>query len=218
MAGKDKTLRKMSRSELIDVIHDMQKEPEPVEEIPDEESVREERARLKQRKLFFRTFRSTVYAMLVVAAVAVLIATLLMPVLQVSGTSMEPTLEDGDIVVLSKIGDFETGDLCGLYWQNKLLIKRVIATPGDVVDIDSHGVVSVNGQTIDEPYVDKLSLGQCDITLPYQVPENRYFVMGDHRETSIDSRTSAVGCIERDQVVGRILLRVYPLDSISLVK
>ena len=186
-------------------------------EIPSAEAVAKERERLQYKKKYNRTLRSTIYALLVVAALAVLVATIFLPVLQVSGTSMEPTLADGDIILLLKSEGFTTGDICGLYWQNKLLLKRVIGGPGDIIDIDAAGNVTVNGQALDEPYVTDKALGECDITLPYQVPENRYFVMGDHRSTSVDSRSSAIGCIEKEQIVGRAFLKVYPFDRISLL-
>lgn len=186
-------------------------------EIPSAEAVAKERERLQYKKKYNRTLRSTIYALLVVAALAVLVATIFLPVLQVSGTSMEPTLDDGDIILLLKSERFTTGDICGLYWQNKLLLKRVIGGPGDIIDIDAVGNVTVNGQKLDEPYLTDKALGECDITLPYQVPENRYFVMGDHRSTSVDSRSSVIGCIEKEQIVGRAFLRVYPFDRISLL-
>lgn len=185
--------------------------------IPSEEDILEERERLEYRKRYRQTLRTTIYALIVVAAVAVLLATLFLPVLQVSGTSMEPTLSDGDIILLVKTGDFETGDLVGFYYQNKLLLKRVIGGPGDIIDIDDEGNVYVNDELIDEPYITEKSLGETDITYPYQVPENRYFVMGDNRVTSIDSRSSAIGCIEADQIVGKVILRVWPLNRISLI-
>ena len=137
--------------------------------------------------------------------------------LQVSGDSMNPTLEDKDILVLVKGENMETGDLCAFYWQNKLLIKRIIGAPGDVITLDENGVVTVNGKTLDEPYVDELALGECDIRFPYQVPENRYFVLGDHRAVSIDSRSSVIGCVEKSQILGRVFLRVWPLDRLALV-
>ena len=186
-------------------------------EIPSAEAVAKERERLQYKKKYNRTLRSTIYALLVVAALAVLVATIFLPVLQVSGTSMEPTLDDGDIILLLKSERFTTGDICGLNWQNKLLLKRVIGGPGDIIDIDAAGNVTVNGQELDEPYLTDKALGECDITLPYQVPENRYFVMGDHRSTSVDSRSSVIGCIEKEQIVGRAFLRVYPFDRISLL-
>ena len=172
--------------------------------IPSTAEVKAERDRLAYRRRYLRVLRSTVYALLVVAAVAVLLATLFLPVLQVSGDSMNPTLQDKDIILLVKTGDMKTGDLCGFYWQNKLLLKRVIGLPGDVI-------------TLDEPYVDELALGECDIKFPYQVPENRYFVLGDHRATSIDSRSSVIGSVEKSQIVGKVFLRIWPLSDFSLL-
>ena len=176
-----------------------------------------ERERLAYRSRYTRVLRSTIYALVVVAAVAVLLATLFLPVLQVSGDSMNPTLQDKDVIVLVKSGSLKTGDLCGFYWQNKLLLKRVIGLPGDIISLDENGVVTVNGTVLDEPYVDELALGECDIKFPYQVPENRYFVLGDHRATSIDSRSSVIGCVEKNQIVGKVFIRVWPLSSFSLI-
>ena len=183
--------------------------------IPSTEEVKAERERLAYRSRYTRVLRSTIYALVVVAAVAVLLATLFLPVLQVSGDSMNPTLQDKDVLV--KSGSLKTGDLCGFYWQNKLLLKRVIGLPGDIISLDENGVVTVNGTVLDEPYVDELALGECDIKFPYQVPENRYFVLGDHRATSIDSRSSVIGCVEKNQIVGKVFIRVWPLSSFSLI-
>lgn len=185
--------------------------------IPSTEEVAAERKRLAYRSRYARVLRSTIYALLVVAAIAVLLATLFLPVLQVSGDSMNPTLTDGDVIVLVKTDHMKTGDLCGFYWQNKLLLKRIIGLPGDVVSLDEDGAVTVNGEVLDEPYVDELALGECDIRFPYQVPENRYFVLGDHRATSIDSRSSVIGCVEKSQIVGKVFLRVWPLSRFSFV-
>ena len=185
--------------------------------IPSTEEVKAERERLAYRSRYTRVLRSTIYALVVVAAVAVLLATLFLPVLQVSGDSMNPTLQDKDVIVLVKSGSLKTGDLCGFYWQNKLLLKRVIGLPGDIISLDENGVVTVNGTVLDEPYVDELALGECDIKSPYQVPENRYFVLGDHRATSIDSRSSVIGCVEKNQIVGKVFIRVWPLSSFSLI-
>ncbi|MCD8218670.1 MAG: signal peptidase I [Clostridiales bacterium] len=186
--------------------------------IPSEAEVNAERERLQYQRRYRHTLRTTIYALVVVAAVAVLIATLFIPVLQVSGSSMEPTLSDGDVIVLLKKGDFETGDLVGFYYQNKLLLKRVIAGPGDIVDIDGEGNVYVNEEQIEEPYVTEKALGETDLDYPYQVPENRYFVMGDNRTTSIDSRSSVIGCIEIDQIVGKVILRIWPLKQFSILR
>ena len=185
--------------------------------IPSTEEVKAERERLAYRSRYTRVLRSTIYALVVVAAVAVLLATLFLPVLQVSGDSMNPTLQDKDVIVLVKSGSLKTGDLCGFYWLNKLLLKRVIGLPGDIISLDENGVVTVNGTVLDEPYVDELALGECDIKFPYQVPENRYFVLGDHRATSIDSRSSVIGCVEKNQIVGKVFIRVWPLSSFSLI-
>ena len=185
--------------------------------IPSTEEVAAERKRLAYQNRYKRVLRSTIYALVVVAAAAVLLATLFLPVLQVSGDSMNPTLEDKDIILLVKSDQIKNGELCGFYWQNMLLLKRIIGLPGDVISLDEDGVVTVNGQVLDEPYVDELALGECDIRFPYQVPENRYFVLGDHRATSIDSRSSVIGCIEKSQIVGRVFLRIWPLSHFSLI-
>jgi signal peptidase I len=195
----------------------MRKKNVPVS-IPTMEQVEGERARLRYRKRYFRVLRGTLSILLVVAAAAVLAATLFLPVLQVSGSSMEPTLSDGDIIVLEKTNQYKPGDLCGLYWQNKLLLKRVIALPGSYVDIDKDGNVSIDGQPLSEPYLTEKSLGECDITFPYQVPDGKLFVMGDHRATSIDSRSSAVGCIDKTQIVGRAVLRIWPFGTLKWIR
>ena len=188
-------------------------------ELPTVEQVEAERRRLKRNKAFWKALRTTLFVLIVVAAVAVLISSLVLPVLQISGESMDPTLKSGDIIVLVKSGSLERGDLCSFTWNNKTLVKRVIACGGDWVDIDEQGRVYVNDEPIDEPYVlDGLSLGQCDISFPYQVAEDSYFVMGDRRAESIDSRSSVIGSVHKDQIVGKVWLRIYPFDRMGAVR
>lgn len=185
--------------------------------LPSLEQIEAERRRLKQKRQFLRVLGNTVGILLVVAAVSVLLATLFLPVLQVAGSSMEPTLEDGDVILLVKTSDFETGDLCAVRVSGSVLLKRMIAGPGDWVNIDKEGNVYVNGELLEEPYVTDKALGVTDITYPYQVPDNSIFVMGDHRSVSVDSRSSEVGCIPYEQVIGRVTIRIWPLTRISWV-
>lgn len=184
-------------------------------EMPSIEQLEAELGREKYRWRFRRVMRNTIYALITVAAVAVLIATLWMPVLQISGNSMTPTLTGGEIVVSLKGANFQPGDIVAFYYDNKILVKRVIAGPGDWVNIDEEGTVFVNEQELYEPYLVEKALGDCNIELPYQVPESKIFVMGDHRSVSVDSRNSALGCVSYDQIVGRLMFRVWPLDVLG---
>lgn len=167
---------------------------------------------------FYRTLRSTIYSLVVVAAAAVLVATIWMPVLHIFGSSMTPTLKEGDYIVCWKTGRFKPGDIVSLYLGNKVLVKRYIAGPGQWVDIDQDGNVYVDGELLDEPYVDQKMLGDCNIRLPYQVPDNHYFVLGDRRSISQDSRNTAVGCIDKEDIVGKIVFRIWPLSDLGSVK
>lgn len=187
-------------------------------EVPEISQLEAELKRARYGRRYRKTIRSTIYALVTVAAAAVLVATLWMPVLQIYGSSMAPTLNDGEIVVSLKTSSFEPGQIIAFYFNNKILVKRVIAGPGDWVNIDEDGTVYVNGSPLDEPYLTEKSLGDCDIELPYQVPESQVFVMGDHRSVSVDSRNTAVGCVAEEQIVGRLVLRVWPLASINMIK
>ena len=184
-------------------------------ELPQLDSLQKELNREQYKRRFRRLLRSTVNALIVVAAVAALIATLVFPVLQIAGPSMEPSLKDGDIVLLAKTDKLETGDLCAFHYSNKILIKRVIATPGEYLWIEPDGTVFLNGEELEEPYVSEKALGECDVEFPYQVPENAFFMLGDQRETSIDSRSSVIGCISQDQIIGKILCKFWPLSEFT---
>ncbi len=185
--------------------------------MPSEEAINEEKKRLTYRKRFIRTVGRIISVMLNVAAISVLIAVLLLPVLRIYGSSMTPTLTESDLVLSIKGSKFETGDVIAFYFNNKVLVKRVIAQAGDWVSIDPEGTVSVNGAIINEPYVQEKAFGECDLEFPYQVPEGRVFVMGDHRDTSVDSRSSVIGCVAEEQIVGKIVFRLWPIKEIGAV-
>ena len=184
------------------------------EQLPTLEALQAERERLRHRRRYRRALLGTVA---VVAALAVLISTFFMPVFRITGSSMEPNLNDGDIIVAMKTERFERGQVCGFYFNNKLLLKRVIATAGMWVDIDEDGYVSVDGEKLEEPYVTDRSKGISDLEYPVQVPDGCVFVLGDHRSTSVDSRSSVIGFIKEDETVGQIVMRVWPLKNFGLI-
>lgn len=185
--------------------------------VPSLNEIQNERKRIRRKDYYKQALRGTVSVLVVVAAVAVLIATLFLPILQISGDSMSPTLEHDEIVVLLKTKKFERGDLIGFYYQGKILLKRVIALPEDEVAIDADGNVYVNGELLDEPYVTDKGLGDCDLEFPYKVPGTSYFVMGDRRSNSVDSRNSVVGCIPQEDIIGKVFIRVWPFSRFGFV-
>jgi len=174
-----------------------------------------------KRERYYRQYRkmlcSTVFTLIIVAAIAILVATLWMPVLQIYGSSMSPTLTSGNIVLSVKQNELQTGDVIAFYYNNKILVKRVIAGPGDWVNINEDGIVYINDKELDEPYLTEKALGDCNIKLPYQVPENRLFVMGDHRSVSVDSRNTSVGCVAEEQIVGKLVFCIWPLKGFGRI-
>lgn len=212
-----KDLKHLSRGELIDLIYELKKSDINVD-APSFSELNKEQQRLRTRKTYQRAFFKTVGVLCVVAAISVLLTTLWMPVLQIYGSSMSPTLEPGDLVLSVKNEKLETGDVVAFYQGNKLLIKRVIATSGQWVDIDNDGVVTVDGIVLDESYIKELSLGNCDIELPHQVKEAHYFIMGDNRDTSLDSRANIIGDIAEEQIEGKVVFRIWPLNKFGSVQ
>ena len=185
--------------------------------LPSSEELEQMKVATRYRNRYVWSLKSTVYSLVTVAAAAILIAVLLMPVLRIYGTSMNPTLTEGDFVLSVKSSSMETGDVLAFYYNNKVLIKRVIAQPGQWVDISEDGTVYVDNIKIDEPYLKEKALGECDLELPYQVPESRIFVMGDNRESSVDSRSSTIGCVAEEQIVGKIVFCIWPVSNFGPV-
>lgn len=209
-----KDLRHLKRKELIDLIDKMQTDSDLVSN----DEVKEELGRLKERERYLKKVQKTLSILVVVAAISVLVATLWMSVLKIYGSSMDPTLENGQIVVSIKTKKLKSGDVVAFWQGNKLLVKRVIAGPGQKVDIDVNGKVFVDGKAISESYLDSESLGNTDIDFPHQVEESRWFCMGDNRESSIDSRSAVIGDVSKEQIEGKVLFSVWPLNKIGIVK
>lgn len=185
--------------------------------LPSSVELEQELKRERYKRRYRNTLRSTLFALVTAAAAAVLVATLWLPVLQIYGASMTPTLREGEIVVSVKAKNLESGDIVAFYYGNKVLIKRYIAGPGTWVNILEDGTVLLNGEVLDEPYLTEKAFGISDLEYPYQVPENSYFLLGDQRETSVDSRHSSVGCISGEEMVGKIIFRVWPMEAIGFL-
>lgn len=184
---------------------------------PNSAEVERELKRERYKRRYRRTLASTLVILITAAAVAVLVAMLWMPVLQIYGSSMTPTLREGNVVISLKDSDLKQGDIVAFYYGNKLLVKRYIAGPGSWIDILEDGTVLVDGEVLEEPYLTEKAFGICDLELPYQVPDGTYFLMGDQRANSVDSRHSSVGCIAKEQIVGKIVFRIWPLETFGFV-
>ena len=219
-----KVRKRLSRSELISLLEEVTDENRRLGGMmargdPDViETVQSEIKSSSYRKRFRKTLGNTIYILVGVAAATILIATLILPVLRVTGTSMEPTLEDGAVIAASRNSSFKQGDIIAFYYNNKILLKRVIALEGDWIEIDAEGNVRVNGTDLYEPYLSEKSLGECDIEFPYQVPDGRIFVMGDNRATSVDSRSSKIGCVAEEMIIGKVIFCVWPFSEFGGVR
>lgn len=194
----------------------MIEEKEERKDVPTTEQLHDELKRLRYRERFARSIWSTISSLIVVAAIAIIISTMLLPVLKVTGTSMTPTLQNDEVLICNKLAEPERGDVIAFYYNNKVLLKRLIGLPGDKIDIAEDGTVIVNDAELIEPYVSEIAIGECDVEFPYQVPENRYFVLGDHRAVSIDSRSTSVGCIAEENIIGKVMVRVLPVKKFGM--
>ncbi|MEA4954338.1 MAG: signal peptidase I [Pseudoflavonifractor sp.] len=185
---------------------------------PTLEQLNRELDRRLQKKAYNRALQGTVWTLVVVAAVAVICSTFFLSVLQIEGSSMEPTLNEGELVVASRSKHFQHGDIIAFYYNNKVLLKRVIGFPSEWIDIDENGNVSIDGHDLEEPYVQEKALGECDITLPCQIPDERWFVLGDRRSTSIDSRSKVIGDVAEEQLVGKVVFRIWPFSEFGPIE
>ena len=196
---------------------DRDMENDKIIELPGTEALEQELNRVKYNRRYGRVIRNIIYMLITVAAIAILVATLWLPVLRIYGSSMTPNLKEGDIVISAKGSEIEQGDVIAFYYNNKILVKRAIAFQGDWIDIDRSGQVYINQKSLGEPYLNEKALGNTDIELPYQVPDGKVFVMGDHRATSLDSRNTSIGCVSEEQIVGQILFKIWPIKDLGKI-
>lgn len=187
-------------------------------DLPTIEQIEAELKKENTKKEYNKVLRTTIFVLLVVTAAAVIITVLMFPVLEIKGDAMNATLRNGDFIVTGKAAEYSRGDVIAFYYNNTLLVKRIIAVGGDEVDIDEDGNVTVNGQAISEPYVTGKTLGECNVTFPYSVPSDEFFVLGDNRAMSVDSRNTALGTVTQDLIVGKLLFRVWPFGAIGGIK
>lgn len=195
----------------------MDNKKQEIPEIPPIDLLRMELAREESRHGFRRTLLGVAGVLVVVAAIAAVVATRMLVLIQINGNSMEPTMKEGEVVLINQTKEIETGDVIGFYFGGRILLKRVIGNAGDQIDIDKEGNVFVNGEEIDEPYLAEKSLGKCELEFPYQVPKGMVFVLGDNRSISIDSRIKAIGCVQEDQIVGKVIFRAWPLGRMGIM-
>lgn len=188
-------------------------------EIINLEKIKEDYKTRKNREKFFYELKKTIGFFLVIISVGIIISSFWVRVLTIYGTSMSPNLTAKDTVVAFKKDQYKSGDVIAFYYNNKVLVKRVIATSGDWVNISNNGNVIINDKEIKEKYLLKSSksIGKTDIKLPYQVPENKIFVMGDHRSVSIDSRNKIIGSIGKEQIIGKIKFIIWPLSRFDIL-
>ena len=187
-------------------------------ERPTTQEFKKEYSRLRKKQEFHQGLGRVIRILVVVAAISIIIATVFFSIMQVRGSSMSPTMEENEIIIVNRYSDVKKGDLIAFYYNNKVLLKRVIGISGDMVDMDDEGNVYVNNEKIEEEYLEEKDYGTPDITFPYQVPDGRYFVMGDHRSVSIDSRYQIIGTVSSEQLIGKVKFRIWPITRFGPVK
>lgn len=195
----------------------MKNRKEYQQQSPAVDQMKQELKQIRYKRAYARTLRSTL-ACVVMAVALILCAVAFLPIIRITGDSMSHTLNRGDILLTLRGDEVQRGDLIVFYVEgNKMLVKRAVAVAGDRVEMTEDGVLIVNDQPVDEPYISSRALGECDQEFPLVVPQERVFVLGDHRELSIDSRSSAMGCIAREQVIGKVAVRIWPLNALGLI-